>query len=77
MRVPAEVIQVAIDDALTQASPFYEAMARPHIPALDQAIELALTKEGYEIVPTAELERLRLIESTAVKTLGVIEERRT
>lgn len=71
MRVPAEVIQVAIDDKLREASPFYEAMARPHIPALDQAIEQALTTEGYTIIDTAELDRLRLIEQTAVKKLGM------
>lgn len=58
MRVPAEVIQVAIDDALKAVNPFYENMAKPHIPALDQKIEEALVMEGYSIVVTKELERL-------------------
>jgi hypothetical protein len=51
MRVPAEVIQIAIDDALKQASPVYESLAREHIPALEQAIQAALQMEGYMIVP--------------------------
>lgn len=55
MRVPAEVIQVAIDEALKAASPFYESMAREHIPALEQAIQAALQMEGYVIIPATPL----------------------
>jgi hypothetical protein len=52
MRVPAEVIQVAIDDALKQANPFYEGLARPYIPQLEVKIQEALHAEGYSIVET-------------------------
>lgn len=54
MRIPEEVVQVAIDDALKQASTGfvnYESMARDHIPALQVAIFQALEAEGYQIVP--------------------------
>jgi hypothetical protein len=51
MRIPEEVVQVAIDDALRAASPFYESMARDHIPALQVAIFQALEAEGYQIAP--------------------------
>lgn len=68
MRVPAEVIQVAIDDALKAASPIYESIAKPHIPALDQKIEEALVMEGYSIVVTQELERLLWVDKQYQQT---------
>lgn len=49
-RIVPEVIQVAIDDALKTASPFYEGLARPYIPLLEQKIMEALKAEGYVIV---------------------------
>lgn len=52
MRIPAEVIQVAIDDALKAANPFYEGLARPYIPQLEVKIQEALHAEGYSIVET-------------------------
>ena len=76
MRVPAEVIQVAMDDALKKANPFYEGLAKPYIPQLDQLIEEALVTEGYSIVVTKELERLLDVDRKAkadasVNTPGV------
>lgn len=49
-RAPAEVIQLAIDNALKEASPFYEGLARPYIPLLEQRILQDLQKEGWVIV---------------------------
>jgi hypothetical protein len=61
MRVPAEVIQVAIDEALKAANPFYEGLARPYIPLLEQKIEQALAAEGYTIVETQAWAKLKEI----------------
>jgi hypothetical protein len=49
-RTPEEVIQVAIDEALKEASPFYEGMARPYIPLLQGKVSQALHQEGWVIV---------------------------
>lgn len=58
-RVPAEVIQVAIDDALKAASPFYEGLARPYIPLLEAKILEELKAEGYVIVETDAWSKLK------------------
>jgi hypothetical protein len=49
------VMQISIDNALKEAAPMFEGMAREHIPALVERLQADVASAGYSIVPTASL----------------------